>query len=164
MDDNLQWNKSTMKVLYTTLETVFEKLSIIATRILGNSITFIIALSLVIRYFTYEEVYTRPRHFLIMDVIFSITFLSIFIIQKSVNRFSAALHLKMNELVASHDNASNRIINVEEKTEEEMRDLAKHYSTIAEKVKTAESMQSSHSIEHVIEEEEKVSKNKSNPK
>ena len=90
-----------------------------------------------------------------MDVIFSVTFLSIFIIQKSVNRFSAALHLKMNELVASHDNASNRIINIEEKTEEEIRALAKHYTAIAEKVKGSETMQSSQSIEHILEEVKK---------
>ena len=79
---------------------------------------------------------------------------------KSVNRFSAALHLKMNELVAPHDNASNRIINIEEKTEEEIRDLAKHYSTIAEKAKTSETMQSSHSIEHIIDEAKKKEEEK----
>lgn len=83
-----------MKVLYKTIETAFEKVSFTATRVLGNSITFIIALSLVARYFTDEKVYTQPRHRIIMDIIFSITFLNIFIIQKSVNRFSAALHLK----------------------------------------------------------------------
>jgi len=141
-----------MKHVYKTLESAFEKFSVIATRFLGNSITFIIALVLVISYFTDEKVYTQERHKTIMDIIFSVTFLSIFIIQKSVNRFSAALHLKMNELVASHDTASNRIINVEEKSEEEIRNLAKHYSTIAENVKDAESMQSSQSIEHIIEE------------
>jgi len=147
-----------MKTLYTSLETAFEKFSVFATRILGNSITFIIALVLVVTYFTDEKVYNLPRHLLIMDVIFSTTFLSLFIIQKSVNRFSAALHLKMNELVASHDNASNRIINIEEKSEEEIRDLAKHYSTMAEKTKTSESMQSSHSIEHMIDEGKKIEK------
>ena len=135
---------------YKNLETGFEKFSLIATRVLGNSITFIIAFTLVIRYFTDDKVYRQPRHNIIMDVIFSITFLSIFIIQKSVNRFSAALHLKINELVASQENASNRIINVEEKTEEEIRELAKHYITIAENTKTSDKMQSSQSIEHVI--------------
>jgi len=149
-----------MKYLYKELEKAFEKFSLAATRVLGNSITFIFAAILVFRYFSDEKVYTEPRHNLIMDVIFSITFLSIFIIQKSVNRFSAALHLKMNELVASHDNASNRIINIEEKSEEEIRDLARHYSTIAEKAKTSESMQSSHSIEHIIEAEKNEVKNK----
>ncbi|HEV8081507.1 MAG TPA: low affinity iron permease family protein [Chitinophagaceae bacterium] len=147
-----------MRIIYKTLETTFEKFSVVATRILGNSITFILALILVIAYFTDEKVYTRPRYLIIMDVIFTVTFLNIFIIQKSVNRFSAALHLKMNELVASHDNASNRIINIEEKSEEEIRDLAKHYSTMAEKTKTSESMQSSHSIEHMIDEAKKIEK------
>lgn len=152
-----------MKALYKLLETFFEKFSMVATRVLGNSITFLIALTLVISYFTDQRVYTQPRFKTIMDVIFSVTFLSIFIIQKSVNRFSAAVHLKINELVASHDTASNRIINVEEKTEDEIRDLAKHYSTIAEKVKDEEQMQSSHSIESIIEkvkeeEEEESSK------
>lgn len=141
-----------MKAIYKILETFFEKFSTAATRVLGNSITFLIALILVIRYFTDAKVYTQPRFKTIMDVIFSITFLSIFIIQKSVNRFSAALHLKINELVASHDTASNRIINVEEKTEDEIRDLAKHYSTIADKVKNGNQMQSSHSIERILEE------------
>lgn len=144
-----------MKVLYKTVETLFERFSLTATRVLGNSITFIIALILVIRYFTDPRVYTKPRSAIIMDVIFSVTFLSIFIIQKSVNRFSAALHLKINELVASHDTASNRIINVEEKTEEEIRSLAKHYTKIAEKVKDSHTMQSSESIEHIIDEVEK---------
>ena len=149
-----------MKFLYKILEAAFEKFSVAATRVLGNSITFIVALSLVIRYFTDEKVYNEPRHNLIMDVIFSVTFLSIFIIQKSVNRFSGALHLKMNELVASHDTASNRIINVEEKTEEEIRDLAKHYTTIAEKAKSSDTMQSSQSIEHIIEESKKADEDK----
>ena len=144
-----------MKDLYKNFENIFERFSLSATRVLGNSITFSIALILVIRYFTDPKVYTKPRNKLIMDAIFSITFLSIFIIQKSVNRFSAALHLKMNELVASHDTASNRIINVEEKTEEEIRELGKHYSAMAEKVKTREDMQSSQSIEHIIEEKNK---------
>ena len=140
-----------MKAIYKVLESFFEKFSVIATRVLGNSITFLVALMLIIRYFSDEKVYTQPKFKTIMDVIFSITFLSIFIIQKSVNRFSAALHLKINELVASHDTASNRIINVEEKTEDEIRDLAKHYSTIAEKVKNGDPMQSSRSIESIIE-------------
>lgn len=83
-----------------------------------------------------------------MDVIFSIAFLSFFIIQKSVTRFFAALHLKINELVASHDNASNRTINVEE----EIRDLVKHYTTIAENVKSSDTMRPSQSIERIIEE------------
>jgi low affinity Fe/Cu permease len=61
-------------------------------------------------------------------VILGITFLSFFMIQKSFNRFSASLHLKLNELVSAHDNANNAIINVENKTEEEIKEIAKEYA------------------------------------
>ena len=81
--------------IYRKLENGFERFSAVATKILGNSLTFIIALFLVLLYFTDKRVQQQAGNKTIMDVIFAITFLSIFIIQKSVNRFSAALHLKM---------------------------------------------------------------------
>ena len=61
-----------------------------------------------------------------------------FIIQKSFNRFSASLHLKVNELVASHEPASNSVINAEEKTEHEITQLSKEYTELAEWVKMDE--------------------------
>lgn len=149
-----------MKNIYRKIELLFEKFSISATHILGNSITFIIAFSFVIFYFADERVYHQPRNKMIMDVIFSITFLSIFIIQKTVNRFSVALHLKMNELVAAHDKASNKMINVEDKTEEELQELAKHYSSLVEKINTSDTKETSHSIDNIIEEEKKKEKGK----
>ena len=78
-----------MKSVYSSIERAFEKFSMVATRVLGNSITFIIAVVLVILYFTDERVYHQPRTKTIMDVIFSITFLSIFIIQKTVKDLQA---------------------------------------------------------------------------
>ena len=144
-----------MKSIYRKIENVFEKFSMVATRVLGNSIAFIITVSLVVFYFADERVYHQPRNKTIMDIIFSITFLSIFIIQKTVNRFSVALHLKMNELVAVHDKASNKMINVEDKTEEELQKLAKHYSRLVEKINSSDTEQTSHSIDNIIDENEK---------
>jgi len=142
--------------LYRKVENAFERFSSVATKVLGNSVTFIIALILVLLYFTDKRVQQQPGNKTIMDVIFAVTFLSIFIIQKSVNRFSTALHLKINELVAAHDKASNRMINIEEKTEEEMVELSKHYSSLAGTIKDEEgNMQASKSIEHVLEKKEK---------
>ena len=143
-----------MKSIYRKIETWFEKFSAVATTILGNSITFIIAVFFVVFYFADERVYHQPRNKTIMDIIFSITFLSIFIIQKTVNRFSVALHLKMNELVAAHDKASNKMINVEDKTEEELKELAKHYSSLVEKINSGDAESTSHSIDSIIEEKE----------
>jgi low affinity Fe/Cu permease len=51
-------------------------------------------------------------------------------IQKSFNRFAGSLHLKLNELVSAHDKANNAIINVENKTEEEIKEIAKEYSEL----------------------------------
>ena len=64
-------------------------------------------------------------------MILGITFLSLFIIQKSFNRFSASIHIKINELLASHNPARNALINVEEKSESELTELSKGYSDLA---------------------------------
>jgi low affinity Fe/Cu permease len=90
---------------------------------------------LVIFWFTNERFYTQDIHSFIGDVILGITFLNLFIIQKSFNRFSGSLHLKVNELVASHEPASNAVMNAEEKTEDEIIELSKEYAELAEKTK-----------------------------
>jgi low affinity Fe/Cu permease len=123
------------KNIYRHTERGFEKLTSVATNILGNSITFIVALCLVLFWFTNKRFYEQDVHSSIGDVILGVTFLSLFIIQKSFNRFSGSLHLKVNELVASHEPASNAVINAEEKTEDEVIELSKEYTELAEKTK-----------------------------
>lgn len=123
-----------MKKMYWYLESWFEKITSIAITILGNSITFIFALSTVIFWLSEKEFYNQDLHRCIGDVILGITFLSFFMIQKSFNRFSASLHLKLNELVSSHENASNSVINVEHKTEFEIKEIAKDYAELVEQI------------------------------
>src|ERR1700747_1886555 len=113
-----------MKNTYRQMERSFEKLASIAISILGNSITFMIALCVVIFWLSNKQFYIQDIHYSIGDVILGVTFLSLFIIQKTFNRFSASLHLKVKELVASHETASNAVINIEEKTEHEMTKLS----------------------------------------
>jgi low affinity Fe/Cu permease len=127
-----------MRRLYRHTERGFEKLTSIATAILGNSITFIIALGTVIFWLTNKRFYTQDIHSAIGDVILGVTFLYLFIIQKSFIHFSASLHLKVNELVASHKSASNAVMNAEEKTEEEISELSKEYTDLAEQIKEVE--------------------------
>lgn len=124
-----------MKKIYSYLEHLFEKLTSTATIILGNPITFIVALCLVLWWWINNLFTTRDVHQIIGDIIFGITFLSLFIIQKSFNRFSASLHLKVNELVSSHETASNAVLNADEKTEREITELSKEYSELAEQIK-----------------------------
>jgi len=117
------------------MERGFERLTSIAIAILGNSITFIIALCTVIFWLTNKKFYMQDIHYCIGDVILGVAFLSLFIIQKAFNRFSASLHLKVNELVASHELANNAVMNAEEKTELEITILSKEYAELAEQVK-----------------------------
>ena len=114
-----------MKAIYKGTEWAFEKVTRVAIATLGNSITFIVALCIVIFWLCNRQFYTQDVYDSIRDVIQGVTFLSLFIIQKSFNRFSASLHLKLNELVASHEPASNEMIHLDGKTEHELTELSK---------------------------------------
>lgn len=56
-----------------------------------------------------------------------VTFVMVFLIQQSQNKDSVALHLKLNELLASHRSADNHLIGIEDASEEELRRLAAAY-------------------------------------
>jgi low affinity Fe/Cu permease len=124
--------------IYNLTEKLFERLVSLATAILGNSITFILALCLVLFWWINNIFTTRDVHQIVGDIIFGVTFLSLFVIQKSFNRFSGSLHLKINELVSSHEPANNSVINAEEKTEREITELSREYADLAEQVKDLE--------------------------
>ena len=123
-----------MKRIYLYVEALFDKLTSIGTAILGNSITFIIAVCTVLFWLTQKAFYKQSLHACIGDAILGITFLSLFVIQKSFNKFSRSLHLKVNELVASHEPASNAVIGVEKKTENEINELSKEHHELIESI------------------------------
>lgn len=123
-----------MKEFYFNVERNFEKLVSLATRVLGNSITFILALVLVMYWWITTLFSSTNLHQNIGDFIFGITFLSLFIIQKSYNRYSALIHLKINELISSHETANNSVMNTNLKTEKEIMDLSNEYLNLEEKM------------------------------
>jgi low affinity Fe/Cu permease len=116
-----------MKKAYFNIERQFERLVSIVTEVLGNSITFILALILVLFWWATNLFTSNDLHQDIGDIIFGTTFLSLFIIQKSFNRYSALIHLKMNELISSHEPANNSVMDMGKKTEKEIVELYKEY-------------------------------------
>jgi low affinity Fe/Cu permease len=76
-----------------------------------------------------------------------VTFLMVFLIQRSQNKDARAIHLKLSELVAAMHGASNRLINVEDLTEEEIRVLHRHYAELAQLAKRDTKLTESHSVE-----------------
>jgi low affinity Fe/Cu permease len=76
-----------------------------------------------------------------------VTFLMVFLIQQSQNKDSVAVHLKLNELLASHRDASNRMIGIEDLDEQDLREVAAFYARLSERAKTAGARKEMHSID-----------------
>jgi low affinity Fe/Cu permease len=76
-----------------------------------------------------------------------ITFLMVFLIQRSQNKSMEAAILKLNELVAAVEGASNRLIDIEDLSEHELRALHSHFRKLAEMAKSDDGLTRSHSIE-----------------
>lgn len=128
---------------------LFEKFSSSVTKATGSTTAFIIAFLIVVVWactgplFNYSETW----QLVINTGTTIITFLMVFLIQKSQNKDSLAIQLKLNELVAAHEFASNRLVNVEDMTEEELKVIQKYYSKLSDLTKNEETLQQSHSID-----------------
>lgn len=83
-----------------------------------------------------------------------VTFLMVFLIQKTQNKESMAMQIKLNELIASSKSASNRLVDIESLTEDELHLLHRHYAKLAEETKRRRKLRHSHSIEGAVERSE----------
>src|SRR4051794_20280080 len=76
-----------------------------------------------------------------------VTFLMVFLIQRAQNRDALAVQLKLDEIVAALEGASNRLISVEDLSEAELKILRIHYQRLAEMAKRDQKITESHSVE-----------------
>lgn len=76
-----------------------------------------------------------------------VTFLMVFLIQRSQNKDSLAVHLKLNELISVMEGASNRLVNAEDLSEADLRALHRHYALLARLSKRERSIFRSHSVD-----------------
>ena len=76
-----------------------------------------------------------------------VTFLMVFLIQRSQNKDALALHLKLNEIVAAIEGASNRLIDVEDLSEGELTTLREHYRHLVVMAKRTGRLTESHSVD-----------------
>ncbi len=75
------------------------------------------------------------------------TFLMVFLIQRAQNKDALAVHVKLNELVAAMHGASNRLVNVEDLSESELRQLHTFYKALSEMAKKDHMLGESHTVE-----------------
>ncbi len=92
-----------------------------------------------------------------------ITFLMVFIIQQTQNKDTTAIHMKLNELIACHEKASNRLVDIEDLTEEELSVIKKYYTKLSELSEKDKDLHSSHSLDEAGENHEQKSKSLKKP-
>lgn len=76
-----------------------------------------------------------------------ITFLMVFLIQRAQNKDSLVLHLKLNELIAATQGASNRMINAQDLSEADIQVLHQFYCLLADMAKKDNDLGQTHSVE-----------------
>ena len=89
----------------------------------------------------------RSWHLVFEPVTSFVPFLMVFLLQRSQNKDSMAVQLKLNELVAALQGASNGLIDVEDLSEEELKVIRAHYQRLATMAKSETEIGKSHSIE-----------------
>lgn len=112
-----------------------ERVAHVTTTWVGSSWAFLAAVTLTATwlisgpFFHYSDTWQ-----LVMNTISSIvTFLMVFLLQRSQNKDSLVMQVKLNELLAAVKGASNRLINIEDLSEEEVHDLHERYTRLVER-------------------------------
>ncbi|WP_053573037.1 low affinity iron permease family protein [Caballeronia cordobensis] len=111
------------------LTRAFDKFASLVTRWAGSPAAFCLAVLTVVSWIVTGPIfhYSDGWQLVINTGTTIVTFLMVFLIQQSQNKDSVALHLKLNELLASHRAASNQLIGIEDASEDELRRLAAAY-------------------------------------
>jgi low affinity Fe/Cu permease len=126
-----------------------EQFSHWATRATGSTGAFLLALLTVVVWVATGPVFqfSDTWQLVINTGTTIVTFLMVFLIQRAQNKDALATQLKLNEVLAALKGASNRLINVEDLSEEEVRKLHERYRLLADHAKAGADPCARHSIE-----------------
>ena len=128
---------------------MLERLSREATEATGTSTAFIIASLVIIVWIVTGPFFhfSDTWQLVINTGTTIVTFLMVFLIQRSQNKDALAIHLKLNEIVAALEGASNRLIDVEDLSEDEIKTLHKYYQRLVDMARKDLKLTMSHSVE-----------------
>ena len=133
----------------TGRRSIFDRFAGAVTRRAGTPWAFTIALaSIVVWAFTGPMFHFSETWQMVVNTGTTIvTFLMVFLIQQSQNKDSLAIHIKLNELLAAHELASNRVVAVEDLDEADLATLRAFYCQIAELAEKEGGVKRSHSLD-----------------
>src|SRR5215207_4250642 len=126
-----------------------EKFSYEATRATGTSVAFVLAVTVILVWAITGPLFhfSDTWQLVINTSTTIVTFLMVFLIQRAQNKDALAIHLKLNEIVAAMEGASNRLIDVEDLSEPEIDALRKYYKRLIELAREDDNLTMTHSIE-----------------
>ncbi len=131
----------------------FDAFSNKVTRLAGSPYAFFTAVTIVIIWAVTGPLfhYSDTWQLVINTGTTVVTFLMVFLIQQSQNKDTVALHIKLNELIAATQGASNRLIDVEDLTDAELQTLKKFYIQLSELAKKDNDLTCTHSVEEATD-------------
>lgn len=137
----------------STVGRAFERFSGTVARWTGSSAAFTIAFALIVIWGATGPIfnYSNTWQLVINTATTIVTFLMVFLIQRAQNKDARAIQLKLNELVAAIDGASNRLVDVENLSEDELETLHRFYSKLAHMAQHDADIRQSHSIDEAHE-------------
>jgi low affinity Fe/Cu permease len=143
----------------------FNRFSTIVTYLTGRPGAFILAFGVVVIWAATGPIfnYSDTWQLVINTGTTIVTFLMVFIIQQSQNKDTRAVQLKLNELIACNEKASNRLVVVEDLTEEELEVLKNFYIKLSELARNERDLHRSHSIDEAGEYHRRKHHKKDNP-
>ena len=132
-----------------SIEQRFENFAIWLTKFTGQTTAFLIAVSALVIWGISGPVfnYSDTWQLVINTGTTIVTFLMVFLIQRSQNKDSLAIQLKLNEIISATEGASNRLVDIEDLNEKDLALLKKHYKKLAALIEKDVSLTKSHSIE-----------------
>lgn len=126
----------------------FSRFATRAAQVVGHPYVFFAAVAVLVlwgvtgRYFHYSDTWQ-----LVINTGTSvITFLVVFLIQNTQNRDAKAIHLKLDELIRSHNPASDDLIDVEKLSDEELDALEKQYERIRKETEARRATRGKNSV------------------
>ncbi|MEP6597173.1 MAG: low affinity iron permease family protein [Ginsengibacter sp.] len=135
----------------------FNNFSKVVTRATGTPAAFIIAFLVIVIWGITGPVFnfSNTWQLVINTGTTIITFLMVFVIQHSQNKDTKAIQLKLNELIAANSEASNRVVSIEDLTDEELEVIKKYYAQLAQSAKNGNNLFSTHSLDEAKQNAEK---------
>ena len=116
----------------TTFRSFFGSAAALSARLLGSPWAFAVAVVLVVlwallgKHFKFSDTWQ-----LVINTGTSIaTFLMVFLIQNTQNRDARAIHLKLDEVIRSIQDADNRMMRIEFLTDDELEEYVSNYDKL----------------------------------